>query len=144
MGSFGLVWLALAVVCALLWRRPYVVAWVALAILLGDLSAHVLRAAVGRPRPWRRYALPHTLVPAPKDASFPSGHTTIAFACATVLAFLQPRLGFPVFLLAAAIGFSRIYVGVHYPLDVLGGVVLGAAVGGAVIALRQLARARRR
>jgi undecaprenyl-diphosphatase len=143
-GSFGLVWLAIAVVCAFLWRRPYVVAWVALGILLGDLSAHFLREAIGRPRPWRRYALPHTLVPAPKDPSFPSGHTTIAFACATVLTYLRPRLGIPLFLLAASIGFSRIYVGVHYPLDVLGGAVLGVAVGGAVIALRRLARARRR
>jgi undecaprenyl-diphosphatase len=138
------VWLAIAGACAFVWRRPFIVAWVAITILLGDLSAHFLRQAVDRPRPWRRYALPHTLVPAPKDPSFPSGHTTIAFACATVLTFLQPRLGVPLFLLAAAIGFSRIYVGVHYPLDVLGGAVLGVAVGSAVIALRQLAGARRR
>src|SRR5439155_267442 len=54
-GSFGLVWLVIAVICAFLWRRPYVVAWVALGIL-GDLAAHFLREAIGRPRPWRRYA----------------------------------------------------------------------------------------
>jgi len=120
------------------------IAWVIVAILLGDLSAHFLRVAIDRSRPWRRYALPHTLVPAPKDPSFPSGHTTIAFASATVLTFLQPRLGPALFLLAAAIGFSRIYVGVHYPLDVLGGAVLGVGIGCGVIALRRLARARRR
>ena len=130
--------------CALVWRRPYVLVWVLVAVLLGDLSAHFLRVAIDRPRPWRRYALPHTLVHAPRDPSFPSGHTTIAFACATVLTFLQPRLGPALFLLAAAIGFSRIYVGVHYPLDVLGGAVLGVGAGCAVIALRRLARARRR
>jgi undecaprenyl-diphosphatase len=121
-----------------------VLAWVCTAVLLADLSARGLREAIGRPRPWRRYALPHTLVPAPRDSSFPSGHTTVAFACATVLSYFEPRLAPALFLLALAIGFSRVYVGVHYPLDVLGGAVLGVVLGGAVITLHRLATSRRR
>jgi undecaprenyl-diphosphatase len=134
----------IAIVCAVLWRRPLVVVWVLTGAVIGHYSASALRESIERPRPSRRYALPHTLVPAPKDPSFPSGHSTIAFACATVLTYFRPRLGPPLFLLAAAIAFSRVYVGVHYPLDVLGGAALGMAIGGVLIALRRLSEARRR
>ena len=73
--------------------------------------------------------------------SFPSGHATVAFACATVLALAVPRLRVPFFVLAALIAFSRVYVGVHYPFDVLAGAVLGV---GLATALRMLAAALRR
>ncbi|HEX9416696.1 MAG TPA: phosphatase PAP2 family protein [Gaiellaceae bacterium] len=144
MGTLGIVWIAIALVCAVLWRRPLVFAWVVAADLIGNLGSYGLRELIGRPRPSMRYASPHTLVRAPTDASFPSGHTTIAFACAAVLAYFKPRLAPPLFLLAAAIGFSRIYVGVHYPLDVVGGAALGLAIGALLIALRRLVAARRR
>jgi undecaprenyl-diphosphatase len=114
------------------------------AVVIADLSAFGLRRAVGRVRPWRRYAEPHPLGHVPKDPSFPSGHTTIAFAAATVLSYYRPRWAPAFFLLAVAIGFSRIYDGVHYPLDVLGGAILGLLVGGIVIALLRLEAARRR
>ena len=79
----------------------------------------------------------HALVARPHTHSFPSGHATTSFACATVLALLLPRLRVPLFLLAAAVAWSRVYVGVHYPLDVLGGAVLGVAIA---LALRVLVR----
>ena len=126
-------WIAIALVCALVWRRPLVLAWVLAADVLGDLTAFGLRELIGRPRPSMRYASPHTLVRAPTDPSFPSGHTTIAFACAAVLAYFRPRLAPLLFLLAAAIALSRIYVGVHYPLDVVGGAALGLAIGAGVV-----------
>jgi undecaprenyl-diphosphatase len=71
-------------------------------------------------------------VPVPHDGSFPSGHAATSFAAATVLSFAFPRLAPALFLLAAAVGFSRVYVGVHYPLDVLGGAVLGVLVATAL------------
>jgi membrane-associated phospholipid phosphatase len=114
------------------------------AAILGDLTALGLRRAVGRPRPWRRYPEPPTLGHVPRDPSFPSGHTAIAFACATMLSYYRPKLAPAFFLLAVAIGFSRVYVGVHYPLDVLGGAVLGLLCGGIVIALLRLEASRRR
>jgi membrane-associated phospholipid phosphatase len=114
------------------------------AAILGDLTALGLRRAVGRPRPWRRYPEPPPLGHVPRDPSFPSGHTAIAFACATMLSYYRPKLAPAFFLLAVAIGFSRVYVGVHYPLDVLGGAVLGLLCGGIVIALLRLEASRRR
>ena len=138
MGMWGLVWLGIAVVLAVLWRRASILLWVGVAALTADLISYGLREAIGRTRPPLVHPQPKPLVSTPHSGSFPSGHTTIAFACATVLAGIAPKLAVPCFVLAAAIGFSRIYVGVHYPLDVIGGAALGLAVA---TALRLLAEA---
>jgi undecaprenyl-diphosphatase len=107
-----------------------------IAVALADWSAMGIKALVDRDRPPVDYAEPKTLVPVPHDASFPSGHAATSFAAATMLSFAFPRLAPALFLLAAAVAFSRVYVGVHYPLDVIGGAVLGVLVA---IALRRLA-----
>jgi undecaprenyl-diphosphatase len=135
------VWVALAAVLALSRRRPEVLLWVLAADGTGGLVSDGLKAVVGRARPTVRYPEPHALVHVPSDHSFPSGHATIAFACAGVLSWFAPRLAPAFFLLAAAIAWSRVYVGVHYPLDVLGGALLGLLIARA---LRWLATTRRR
>ncbi len=100
-----------------------------------------LKALVDRDRPPLRYPEPKPLVHVPHDASFPSGHAATSFAAATILTFAFPRLGAPLFVLAAAVAFSRVYDGVHYPLDVIGGAALGILVA---LALRFLVRHRMR
>jgi undecaprenyl-diphosphatase len=112
-----------------------------LAIALADWSATALKALFDRDRPPVDYAEPKTLVPVPHDASFPSGHAATSFAAATMLSFAFPRLAPALFILAAAVAFSRVYVGVHYPLDIIGGALLGVLVA---IALRGAVRARAR
>ncbi len=61
--------------------------------------------------------------------AFPSGHTTLIFAVAAVLYFYHKKMAYAVALLGLAVGLSRVYIGVHYPIDVLGGIVLGITVG---------------
>ena len=109
---------------ALLRGRPRIFVLVAVADLVASVAANLLQRLFERQRPdvARLVALPHS-------HSFPSGHASTSFACATVLALLEPRLRVPALVLAAAIAFSRLYVGVHYPTDVLAGAVLGTATG---------------
>jgi undecaprenyl-diphosphatase len=133
-GSWGAVWLAIGLVLAIVWRRWQPFALVALTVAVASGLASLLKLIVGSSRP-----SDPGLVSIPHSHSFPSGHTTTAFAAATVLSALVPR-GAPAFyVLAAAIGYSRVYVGVHWPLDVIAGAVLGV-----VIALLLLAIVRRR
>jgi undecaprenyl-diphosphatase len=128
-------------VLAFWWRRPSLLFEVALADLIAQLVSYGLKQDIGRERPNVAYAEPKPLVHAPHDASFPSGHAAASFACATVLSFYAPRAAPVFFVLAAAIAWSRVYVGVHYPLDVLGGAVLGFGIA---IALRWLTAVLRR
>jgi undecaprenyl-diphosphatase len=65
----------------------------------------------------------------PASASFPSGHAATAFAAAVAVALVYPRLGRPLLVLAAVVALSRVYLGVHYALDVAAGTLLGIAVG---------------
>lgn len=141
-GSFGIVWLVIAVaVSGFSWSRPWLWTRVGVAILLAESSSGALKVAVGRDRPPVSRPVPEPLLEAPTTYSFPSGHATVAFACATVLALAVPRLRWWLFGLAALIAWSRVYVGVHYPLDVLAGALLGAGIA---TALRMLAGALRR
>jgi undecaprenyl-diphosphatase len=118
----------LALVLSLVWRRWGVLAMTVLAVALADWSSTGLKALFDRARPPLRYAEPKTLVPVPHDGSFPSGHAATSFAGATILSFAFPRLAPLLYLLATAVAFSRVYVGVHYPLDVIGGAALGTLV----------------
>ena len=134
-GSHGLVWLGLGLALALLWRRATPFVLVLLVDAAADGLATLLKVAVGSHSP----SDGAPLIAIPHSDSFPSGPTATSFACATVLAVLVPRAAPAFYVLALAIGYSRIYVGVHWPLDVVGGAVVGVAT-----ALLLLAIARRR
>ena len=127
-GRLGLLWIVIALVLCAVYRRWGVFALTVVAVVLADWSSMGIKALVDRPRPPLRYAEPKTLVPVPHDGSFPSGHAATSFAAATMLAFAFPRLAPFLYVLAAAVAFSRVYVGVHYPLDVIGGALLGVLV----------------
>ena len=142
MGYLGFVWIALAPLVAYLAKRNALLATVftATCVWSADLIALGLKAATGRPRPFETIPQADPLVGATVGQSLPSGHAATSFAGAVVLSYLLPRSAPYVFLLATAIAFSRIYVGVHYLSDVVAGAALGAAVGLAGIALLRLLR----
>jgi undecaprenyl-diphosphatase len=125
----------LGLALAVAWRRPNVFLLVAATALTTSLVNTLLKYAVQRERPPTIILDPEPLMEVPTTSSFPSGHTSTSFACAFVLSRLAPRLTVPVFVLATLIGVSRIYVGVHYPLDVLAGAVLGILVATALLRL---------
>ena len=136
MGSWAGVWLAIALAIAVARRRPSVFLLVATTALSTRLVTSLVKHFVQRDRPPAVVLDPKPLLEVPTTSSFPSGHTSTSFACAYVISRLAPRLTVPVYVLAALIGFSRIYVGVHYPLDVLAGAALGLLVARALLTLR--------
>ncbi len=91
---------------------------------------YAIKVAIGRERPLIEDHPP--LARAPSKLSFPSAHATSSFAAATALGRVEPRTRPPLYALAAGICLSRPYLGMHYPSDVLAGVVFGTLIGGLV------------
>lgn len=130
-GYGGLVWIALAGPLAYWAKLPILrtVMVTAGCVWTSDLLATALKTLFDRPRPFTVIAEPDPLITGTVGASFPSGHAATSAAGALILSVLVGRGVWRWLVpLALLIGFSRVYVGVHYPGDVLAGALLGAAV----------------
>jgi undecaprenyl-diphosphatase len=145
-GNSGAIWILLAVLLGLKNRRfglsGFVVVLLALlsSFLLAD---ELLKHLFVRPRPFLDIAQVNLLIEAPKDFSFPSGHSATAFAAATATALLDRRLAPAVLMLAVLEAYSRVYVGVHYPFDVIAGALVGVFTGWFIVVLAKSRRRRR-
>lgn len=104
-----------------------IVAALILCYLVGNLS---IKPIVARTRPFDAMPLlREMLIMPPTDFSFPSGHTMSAFASSIVIYNMNKKIGALVFILSSFIGFSRVYLYVHYPSDVFAGMIIGILVG---------------
>ncbi|MCI8599936.1 MAG: phosphatase PAP2 family protein [Lachnospiraceae bacterium] len=102
-----------------------------LSLILDFVVVNVLlKNLVARARPYQALKGLLLLVEEATDYSFPSGHSGACFAVASVMFLCLPRkVGVPAIGMAALIAFSRLYVGIHYPTDVLGGILIGCLTG---------------
>ena len=130
LGNYSLLWLAVAAIMLFFpaYRRCSLAIFLALlfCLLAGSLC---LKPLIDRPRPFEVESTILLLISAPADASFPSGHTMHSVAAATVIFCTNRRLGIAALIVALLIAFSRFYLLVHYPTDILAGMALGFCLG---------------
>lgn len=136
-GDGGIFWILCAVILMILPKTRKTGLGMIFALLLGLLVCNItIKPLVARPRPYD-FQLEHfgkeiwmgLLSKTPTDYSFPSGHTIASFEACTVLLLNDKRLGIPALILSCLIAFSRLYLYVHYPTDVIFALVLGILFG---------------
>ena len=138
LGNAGALWIVLAALLLVQKKYRNVGFAVTVSLLLGAVVTNLcLKNWICRPRPYTMIPELHALVTA-RDWSFPSGHSTSSIAAAVVILLRLPKkMGIPIFILAVLICLSRLYVGVHYPTDVLAGVMIGMVSAIAAIKLTE-------
>lgn len=141
LGEAGWFWILLGLVLLCTKKFRHCGIAVLAALLLDFILANmILKPLVARPRPcWIRDTV-ELLVRVPKDYSFPSGHTMASFAAAGALFWTERKLGIMGMVLAVFMGISRLYFYVHFPTDVLAGVILGLVCGWAGVYIMEKLR----
>lgn len=143
LGNGGAFWIALTVLLLIFRRTRRIGVYCAASMLLTLLVVNLcIKPLAARTRPYELIQGLEILVSRPHDYSFPSGHSANSLSCAWTLFRLAPKkYGVPALVLAVLIALSRLYVGVHFPTDVLAGAAIGVLLS--ELALRALRRALR-
>lgn len=131
LGNAGIIWILIAVSLLLISKTRKTGAVVMVALVIDAILCNgILKPWIARTRPCDVNPAIQLLISRPADFSFPSGHTAAAFTTVAALYFAkESRLWKSVLVLAILITFSRLYLYVHYPTDVLGGIVVGILAG---------------
>lgn len=129
-GDKGMIWVGLSLILLAIPKTRKLGAAVAAALVIEVLICNVIiKPYVARIRPCDINTAIQLLVTHPSDYSFPSGHTGAAFASTGALLGQKSRIWIPSFILSLFIAFSRLYLYVHYPTDVMAGALLGIMTG---------------
>ena len=129
-GSYGQLW----VVVGFALLVPKKTRWTGIAVLISYVGVYlfgqmILKNLISRPRPCQVDQAFEMLVPRPSSSSFPSTHSAWAFAAATAIFMKYKKAGIAAFVAAVLIAFSRMYMFLHYPTDVLCGMIFGTLLG---------------
>lgn len=134
LGNAGIIWIIIGI--CLLFSKKYrkTGIFVLVGLLVGLIVGNgLVKNLVARQRPcWINPEFP-LLIPTPTDYSFPSGHTQASVIAATILTMANKKWGYVVIPLAVLIAFSRLYLYVHFPTDVLGGAIMGIIIGSVTV-----------
>lgn len=131
LGNVGFIWLVMIVVLLMNKKTRSLGILLAIAVVVNTLLCNgLIKPIVARTRPYEVNSAVSLLISKPIDYSFPSGHTAISFTVVSVLYFLlMKKYWIMAFILASLIAFSRMYLYVHYPTDVLAGAIVGTFSG---------------
>jgi len=128
--DYGEIWIISALALLIKKRTRRAGAAMGCALILNLISCNlILKPWIGRVRPFLLNPTVDLLIPPPVDAAFPSGHTAAAFAVVSALRITGSPLWKPALILSILMAFSRLYLYVHWPSDILGGVLLGTFMG---------------
>ena len=126
LGDGGVLWISLSIIFLVIPRTRKCGVSMLLALGLTFLVGNqIIKNLVARPRPCAVDTSVKLLIPYPSEYSFPSGHTSNSFAAAATVFAYYHKPGIVALLVAGMIAFSRLYLFVHYPTDILGGIILG-------------------
>ena len=144
LGDNGMIWIILTIVLLVVtkYRKVGVMSAAALicSLIINNL---LLKNIVARIRPYEVVEGLQRLLPAQPDYSFPSGHTGSSFAAAVIFfMYLPKKYGIPAMVLAVLIAFSRLYLGIHYVSDVLGGAFIGTVIAFCIRRVDELRQAK--
>lgn len=133
-GNYGYIWFAISIPLIIINRTRLTGLTMILAMLITGLAGEItIKHIVARVRPCNREFGKDLLIKHPAHYSFPSGHTASSFAVSMVMLHMLPVLFVPVLIYAMLMAFSRIYLLVHYPTDIIAGAVLGVICGTAAV-----------
>lgn len=132
LGDVGIFWIALAIVLFIFKKTRKIGFAMGISLVLSVFFTNVvIKHIVDRARPFQvdPTLLQSIIVKLPDDASFPSGHTSASFAGAVAFFTINKKWGIPCLILATIIAISRLYLCVHFPTDVIAGILLGIIYG---------------
>lgn len=130
LGNNGCLWIVLTILFLALGKTRKVGITSALALIITFVTVNLgIKNIVARTRPYEVIEGLTNLVEKQHDFSFPSGHAAHAFAVGVVILILMPRkIGVPIIVISILMAYSRLYIGVHYPTDVIAGALLGTCI----------------